>query len=383
MLGLSPDRLEKIGAVLQREIGAGTLPGALAMVGRAGRVAWTGSFGRLDPRQDDPMREDAIFRIYSMTKPIVTVALMMLVEEGLLQITDPVSRFVPEFADPKVGTVVDGRLVLAAAASEPTVQDLMRHTSGLTYEFIATGPLQKLYVDAKVFQRDADNAELAARLGRLPLAYHPGTRWEYSRATDVLGRVVEVVSGQALGAFLSARIFGPLRMPDTGFWVAPEHQHRIAEPFARDPDTGESVRLLEPRQRQAFESGGGGLMSTLSDYARFVQMLANGGALDGVRLLGKATLDFMTADHLGDIPHDSPLLAPGQGFGLGFAVRTHAGLGPTPGAVGQYTWGGIAGTTFWVDPALSLTAILMVQAPGRRDYLRTLYRNLVYACVTD
>jgi CubicO group peptidase (beta-lactamase class C family) len=241
--------------------------------------------------------------------------------------------------------------------------------------------VQRQYAQVKIASRERTNAEFSQTLAGVPLQFQPGSMWGYSRATDVLGRLVEVVSGQSLGAFLQAEIFDPLGMVDTGFAVPPEQHHRIAEPFAHDPDGGVPMKVLEPRQVPAMEGGGGGLMSTAMDYSRFLQCLHNRGELDGVRLLGPHTVDFMTADHLGDIPVDGTLLPLGHGFGLGFAVRTHLGLSPVPGSVGLYYWGGIAGTTFFVDPALDMYAMLMIQAPNQRDYYRPLFRDLVYAAL--
>jgi CubicO group peptidase (beta-lactamase class C family) len=262
-----------------------------------------------------------------------------------------------------------------------TVQDLLRHTAGLTYEFLGASPVQQQYGQVKIASRERSNAEFSQTLAALPLQFQPGSTWAYSRATDVLGRLVEVVSGQTLGQFLQHEIFGPLGMVDTGFVVPPAQHHRIAEPFAHDPDGGVPMKVLDPKQASAMEGGGGGLMSTTLDYARFLQFMRNKGELNGVRLLGPHMVDFMTADHLGDIPADGTLLPPGHGFGLGFAVRTAPGLSPVPGSVGLYYWGGIAGTTFFVDPALDLYAVLMIQAPNQRDYYRPLFRDLVYAAL--
>jgi CubicO group peptidase (beta-lactamase class C family) len=238
-------------------------------------------------------------------------------------------------------------------------------------------------MDAKVYRRGQTNADQAETLGKLPLLHQPGTRWEYSRSTDVLGRVVEVVSGQSLGEFLSARILGPLGMNDSGFSVTEAEQGRIAEAFAKDPEGGTDVQLIEVRQKPSFESGGGGMVATTLDYARFLQMMLNGGTLDGTRLLARPTVALMTSDHLGPVTGAPDLLTPGYGFGLGFAVRTHAGIAPMPGAVGQYYWGGAAGTTFWVDPAERLFAVLMIQAPAQREFYRVMFRDMVYSAIAD
>ncbi len=374
-VGLCPNRTQRLMDVLRREVASGRLPGAVAMVARKGQIALFEAVGQQDPGTGTPMKTDSIFRIYSMTKPVVSVAVMMLVERGQLLLSDPVSRWLPEYANQQVATAKG----LEPVRQEATVQDLLRHTAGLTYEFLGDSSVQRQYGAVKIASRERTNAEFSQMLAALPLQFQPGTVWAYSRATDVLGRLVEVVSGQGLGAFLQAEIFDPLGMVDTGFAVPPEQQHRIAEPFAHDPDGGVPMKVLEPRQVPAMEGGGGGLMSTAMDYTRFLQCLRNRGELDGVRLLGPHTVDYMTADHLGGIPADGTLLPPGHGFGLGFAVRTHLGLSPVPGSVGLYYWGGIAGTTFFVDPALDMVAMLMIQAPNQRDYYRPLFRDLVYA----
>jgi CubicO group peptidase (beta-lactamase class C family) len=376
-VGLCPERTQRLMDVLRREVASGKLPGAVAMVARRGKIALFEAVGQQDPATGTPMQTDSIFRIYSMTKPVVSVAVMMLVERGQLLLSDPVSRWLPEYAHQQVATA-NG---LEPVKQEATVQDLLRHTAGLTYEFLGDSAVQRQYAQVKIASRERTNAEFSQTLAGVPLQFQPGSMWGYSRATDVLGRLVEVVSGQGLGTFLQAEIFEPLGMVDTGFAVPPEQHHRIAEPFAHDPDGGVPMKVLEPRQVPAMEGGGGGLMSTAMDYSRFLQCLRNRGELNGVRLLGPHTVDFMTADHLGNIPVDGTLLPPGHGFGLGFAVRTHLGLSPVPGSVGLYYWGGIAGTTFFVDPALDMVAMLMIQAPNQRDYYRPLFRDLVYAAL--
>ena len=377
--GLSEAGLRRMSQAVRADIERGLAPGAVLMVARHGRIAWSEALGAQDPATGTPMSLDAIFRIYSMTKPIVSVATMMLLEEGRLLLTDPVSRFIPEFARQQVGVERGGRLECVPAQRESTIQDLLRHTSGLAYEFTGTSAVQRLYVEQRVGSRRRDNTEFASHLAGLPLMHEPGTRWEYSRATDVLGRIVEVASGRTLGQFIGERITAPLGMVDTGFSVPPDQQHRLAGAFANDPDTGEPVLLYDVSAPPKFESGGGGMVSTASDYARFTQMLLGGGCLDGVRLLGRKTVEWMTADHLGTIPGESDLLPAGYGFGLGFAVRRADGVAATPGSAGQYFWEGLAGTTFWVDPREDLIALLMIQAPGRRDHFRNLFRGLVYA----
>jgi CubicO group peptidase (beta-lactamase class C family) len=386
-VGLAAPRLARIGEALGREIEHKRIPGAVALVARRGKLAYFESFGVRDPASGAPMEKDAIFRIYSMTKPIVSVAAMMMVEEGRLLLSDPLGRYLPDFAEMKVATGrADGRLDLVPAARPITLQDLLRHTSGVTYEHMATGALQRRYSDARTSRRDQTNAELAARLATVPLADEPGTRWRYGHSTDLLGRVLEVVSDRTLGDCLAERVLSPLGMTETRFSVPAGDHHRLAEPFPKDPESGAPVSLIDVKAPPQLQSGGGGLTSTTADYTRFVQMLANGGTLDGVRLLSRKTVDYMAADHLGAIapaPSMLSMLPEGFGFGLGFAVRREAGIATVPGSVGQYYWSGVAGTSFWIDPAEQLCAILMTQGPGQREYFRALFRNLVYGAVAD
>jgi CubicO group peptidase (beta-lactamase class C family) len=382
-VGLSSMRLARLGRVLRDEIERGRLPGAVALIARRGRVGYFDSFGQRDAASGAPMPKDAIFRIYSMTKPITSVAAMMLWEEGRFLLGDPIAKYLPELSDLDVAMERGTEIERVPVERAVTIHDLLRHTSGLTYEFRGAGPVQKMYMSAKVYRRAQSSADQVATLGKMPLLHQPGTRWEYGRSTDVVGRLVEVLSGQNLGVFFEQHILAPLGMVDTGFHVPQRHQSRLAEAFARDPDSGAAVQLLEVRDAPDFESGGGGLVSTASDYARFLQMLLDGGTLDGRRLLSRKTIELMTADHLGPMTGAPDLLPPGHGFGLGFAVRLHAGIAPLPGSIGQYFWGGLAGTTFWVDPAEQMFALLLIQAPGQRDYYRTLFRDLVYAAIDD
>jgi len=382
-VGLSSDRLARLSAVMRAQAAGGRLPGAVVLLARHDHIAWFDSVGLRDPASGAPMTDDAIFRIYSMTKPIVSVATMMLVEEGRLMLGDPVGKYLPAFANQTVAIERDGRFDTEPARRETTVHDLLRHTSGLTYEFLGTGPVHRRYVEASFDDRDRSAAELCDRLAPIPLLHQPGAAVAYGRSTDVLGRVLEVVCGRTLGEILHERVLGPLHMTDTAFHV-PESQHaRVAEPFAHDPNTGAAVQLLDVSTPPVLQMGGGGLVSTAMDYARFCQMLVNGGTLDGARLISRKTLEWMRADHLGEIAIEGDQLSPGYRFGLGFAVRMFDGLAPFPGSAGQYHWGGIAGTVFWIDPRERMFAILMIQAPGQREYYRTLYRTLVHAAVAD
>jgi CubicO group peptidase (beta-lactamase class C family) len=378
-VGLDAAALHRLSAALETRVASGHLPGAVALVARHGKVAYFESFGAQNPITGAPMTRDSLFRIYSMTKPIVSVGVMMLWEEGRLLLSDPIGKYLPALNEPRVGVANGG-----VPVDRPiTVQDLLRHTSGLTYEFRGDTPVHKAYIGAKISRLRQTNEEHVEALGKLPLLHQPGAHWEYSRSTDVLGRLIEVISGQTLGAFLSERILTPLGMMDTGFSVPEKNHGRIAEPFARDPENATDVNLLDVRRPAIFESGGGGLVGSTMDYARFTAMLINGGRLDTVRLLGRKTVELMTSDHLGSIPSNPELLPPGHGFGLGFAVRTSAGMAPFPGSVGNYYWSGAAGTSFWVDPVERLFAVLMIQAPVQREYYRLLFRDLVYAAVTD
>jgi len=386
-LGLSAARLARLMAVLTDEVQRKRLPGAVAVVARHGKMALFDSVGLLNPATGEAMHRDARFRIYSMTKPIVSVAAMMLMEEGRLLLSDPVAKYLPEFAAQQVALQQGTELQLQPVRRAATLHDLLRHTAGMTYEFLGSGPVQRQYSQLRLGSRERSLAEFTRELAGLPLMFEPGTVFEYSRATDVLGRVVEVVAGQPLQTFLQDRLFDPLAMPNTSFIVPPEFHGHIAEPFARDPEGGFQMRVIDVRTDATLASGGGGLISTAHDYARFLQFMLNRGELDGVRLLGPHTVDFMTTDHLGALPvaagGSQAMLPAGHGFGLGFAVRKQLGLAPVPGSAGTYFWGGLAGTTFFVDPTLNLFACLMLQAPNQREYYRMLFRNMVYAAVLD
>jgi len=378
---LNKAALARLRSTLQSHIDKGRIPGAVAVVALGGHVEMFDAIGQRDTAAGAAMTGDAIFRIYSMTKPIVSLAALMLAEEGRLQLGDPVSLYLPEFANQQVAVEEGGALRLQPASRGATVHDLLRHTAGLTYEFLGDSAVQRQYKAADVANTSRTNREFCKMLAALPLAKQPGTCWEYSRATDVLGAVVEVAGGRTLGDFLHERIFAPLGMTDTAFTVPQANWQRIAEPFAQDPDSGQAVEMLNAREVPRFESGGGGLMSTAADYVRFLQMMRNMGTLEGARIVSRKTALWMTADHLGATPTHGDLMLPGYTFGLGFAVRKHVGLGPQPGSPGQYYWSGIGGTSFFVDPAEDLFAMLLTQAPGQRIYFRNLFRSLVYAAL--
>jgi CubicO group peptidase (beta-lactamase class C family) len=392
-LGLAPLGVDRLSSIMQREVERGHVPGVSMLIARRGRVGYRRDFGALRPG-GPAMPENAIFRIYSMTKPIVSVALMILLEEGKLFVADPISKFIPELANVKVGVERDGSLEIVAAKRAITVHDLLRHTSGLTYAFTGNAAVQRRYGAANLFTgdpanakqfltRDLDSAEFIAELAKLPLIAQPGESWDYSHSTDVIGRLVEIISGKTLGAFLQERIFKPLGMTDTDFYAPAGKHERLAQPFPKDPDGGLPVQLIETSKEPRFESGGGGLFSTIDDYARFAQMLYGHGTLGDTRIISRKTVEWMTSDHLGpNVRIGTPsLLQPGHTFGLGFAVRREAGMGQTPGTAGEFFWGGVAGTYFWVAPKEELYAIMLVQAPRQRDYFRQLFRTLVYGAL--
>lgn len=401
-VGMSGERLAKIEALLAGEVAAGKLPGAVVLVARHGSLAYSRAVGVRDPAGGAPMTEDTIFRIYSMTKPLVSVAAMILVEDGVLQLTDPVARHLPAFETMVVSqSRADGfgRVEYRAQPAERamTVHDLLRHTAGLAYgELTANAPVRQGLAQAGAFNPDGlafDARHVSpdvqvAGLARTPLIHQPGTVWAYSLASDLLGRVVEAASGQRLGQFLQNRLFGPLGMTDTAFHAV--DPARLAEPLPIDPDSGAPIALIQVGAPPANDSGGAGGVGTAGDYLRFCQMLLDGGVLDGRRILSRPTLAWMTADHLEPAiimaitPGELLLGTPGYGFGLGFAVRKQAGLAAVPGSPGEFTWGGYAGTYFWVDPAEDLAVVFMSQAPGpRRQHYRRLIRQLVYQAIDD
>ena len=387
-LGFAPDRLARIDARLKADSAAKTIPGAVLLIARNGKIAHFEAYGERDPQTKAPMTRDSIFRIYSMTKPIVTLAAMMQVEEGRYYIGDPVAKFIPAFAKVQVGvekpaTEPGGKptLELVAPRRPMSVQDLMRHTSGITYGFFGVGAVKAMYQE--VLNGDFDNAEFADRIATLPLAYQPGSTWDYSHSTDILGRVVEVIDKKPLSAALKERLLGPLGMTDTAFFVTDAaKQPRVAEPFPDDRSLGGGVEFFDPRKAARYESGGGGLTGTAMDYAKFLQMLLDGGAQNGKRYISPKILAYMTSDHMGSaVPGPYYLPGPGYGFGLGFGVRTAAGVSADPGSTGDYYWGGAGGTYFWVDPKEKMFVVFMMQSPKQRLTYRALMRDMVYAAL--
>jgi CubicO group peptidase (beta-lactamase class C family) len=386
-VGLSSERLARITAAVEADIAAGTIPGAVLAIACAGRIGYAEALGHRDKEAGAAMGFDAIFRIASMTKPIVSVAAMALAEEGRLDIGAPVADYIPAFKELTVG--VERR----PAARPMTVQDLLRHTSGLTYAAFGDSPVQMLWRDAGLMDETQTNEELVGKLAKLPLMFEPGTTWEYSMSTDVLGRVVEIASEKTLAAFIAERITGPLGMADTGFAAAGDKAARIAEPLV-DKATGKKPPMRNPAREPRWHSGGGGLCGTAADYLRFCQMLLNGGELDGVRILAPKTVRLMASQHLppdvgyGETARSrfgqlAPVPEMGYGFGLGFAVRLAQGMSPVPGSVGEFFWGGVTGTYFWIDPREQMVVVLMLQAPDQRLRYRYLTRRLVYGAVTE
>jgi CubicO group peptidase (beta-lactamase class C family) len=389
-LGLSEERLDRITQMLRDDAAKGVVPGAVVLLARHGKVALFESVGVLDSGTKAPMTRDAIFRIYSMSKAVTSVSAMMLFEEGKITMGDPIARYLPQFAQMKVGVEkpdpAGGKptLELVPARRPITIQDLLRHTSGITYGFFGNTMVKKAYVEAGVLKGDYTNAEFADRIAKLPLAYQPGTTWDYSHSTDILGRIIEVVSGMSLYQFEKQRFLDPLGMNDTSFYVTDAaKQPRIAEPFPNDRTIGIDAMFGDPRVTGKWESGGGGMVSTAADYARFLQMLVNGGTLNGKRYLSPKTIAYMTSDQLGDgiIPGPYYLPGPGYGFGLGFAVRRTAGGAADNGSVGDYTWNGVGGTHFWVDPKEDLFVVFMIQSPRQRVHYMTVIRDMVYAAL--
>jgi CubicO group peptidase (beta-lactamase class C family) len=376
VVGLSAERLERLTQAFQNDIEKGAIPGVVMAVARHGKLAYWNALGFRDRAANAQMTDDAIFRIYSMTKPYVSVGVMMLVEEGKVVLGAPISTYLPALGKLKVGVEKDAlgkqELAFEAAKREMTVQDLLRHTSGLTYGVFGRSLVKQLYNDAKVMDVGQTNAEMVEKLGKLPLAYEPGTRWEYSMSTDVLGALIEAVSGVTLDRFLAERIFKPLGMVDSGFSVPPDKHGRIAEagPEGNPP---KPPQLIDVRKPPRWLSGGGGGVGTAADYLRFAQMLLDGGEFGDVRLLGRKTVELMTADHLGVMPG----MAPGYGFGLGFGVRREIGIANVPGSVGEYFWSGFGGTAFWIDPQERLVAVLMMQNVQDRNHYRRLFQTLV------
>jgi CubicO group peptidase (beta-lactamase class C family) len=391
-VGFVSNRLKRLTDRLEEGVKNNEIPGAVILIARNGKIAMFDAVGFRDKEAKAPMKTDAIFRIASMTKPIVSVAAMILVEEGKLSLADKVSKYIPAFADTKVSVAKKNPDGTVEYGLEPqfrpmTVQDLMRHTSGLTYGAVGSNPVKQSYIDMKVRDPNQTNAQFVEKLAKLALLYQPGTHWEYSHSTDVLGRVIEVASGMPLDKFIEERITKPLRLGDTAFEVSADKKDRGAKPQKEGPKN-EVPAIPDVTLKTTWKSGGGGMVSTAADYARFLQMFANGGQLDGARIISRKTIDLMTADHLppdikmGDDMWRFEALEPsarmGQGFGLGFAVRNEQGRNPLPGSPNDYYWGGAWGTYFWHDPREHMYVVFMMQSPMSRLPYRYLLRDLVY-----
>jgi CubicO group peptidase (beta-lactamase class C family) len=404
-VGLSQERLDRIDVVMKDHVEKGHIPGALGMIARRGQVAYFSTWGQRDREAGKPMTPDTIFRIYSMSKPITSVAAMILFEEGRYSLNDPVKKFLPELAelevkseekDPATGVTT---VRISKAHRDITIRDLLRHTAGFTYGFFGDTEVDRAYRERGILREQKDLGELLTQLGKLPLRFEPGTRWHYSLSVDVLGRLIEVVSGKTFDRFLDERLFEPLGMNDTAFWVAPEKMDRLAQMYSpKGSQFGTDAFLrakggiqeLVPSDRQASRdfvakpglmSGGGGLVSTANDYLRFSQMMLNGGQLDGRRILSRKTVELMTTDHLGDMPG---MMSRGYGFGLGFAVARDVGQIGDLGSVGEYNWGGAAGTRFWIDPQEQLIGIYMIQIiPHTGLEYGTEFKRLVYQAIAD
>ena len=383
----SPESLERIGAYIRDEVASGKIPGGILLIQQHGKPVYFESFGVRDIATKTPMTPDTIFQVYSMTKAVTSVAAMMLVDEGRLSLDDPVSKTIPSFADIKVGVDDSDEagqppLRRVALKRPVTIRDLLRHTSGITYGFYGESAVRKLYGNSQLFDGDFDNAEFADRIAKLPLADQPGTRWDYGHSTDVLGRVVEAVSGQSLFQFEKQRLFDPLGMPETNYFVADETKWpRIARPLKVDRFDRPLAGIKDPTLPRRWESGGAGLNTTIGDYARFLQMLLNKGTLDGKRYLKPETVALMATDQIGPetgILHD-PFYFPSanSGFGLGFAVRTSPPEGTT-WPLGEYRWDGAGGAFYFVDPVDDLFAIFMVHAPTQGGRIQLGLKTLMY-----
>jgi CubicO group peptidase (beta-lactamase class C family) len=393
--GMSRERLARIGLAMKREIERGMFPGAVTLIARKGQIVHQEAHGFLDAAKTKPMTIDAFFMLASMTKPITSVATMMMVEEGLLKLSDPISNWLPELKDMKVEVRRSGPDGQAAPedvkAERPiTVQDLLRHTSGFFYAGSVRSPrLKEMYEKANIEGREADitGDEMLKRLGEIPLAHQPGTTFEYSISTDVLGLLIERVAKMPLDRIFKERILDPLGMDETGWFVPRDKVARLAETLDADPQKQtmvKSYRITENPAGKQYFKGGAGLVSTIADYYRFAQMIANGGELEGKRLLSRKTVDYMLSNHtIGMAGSPTASTGPGYGFGLGFAVRLQDGFAVAPGSTGDAMWAGAWGTSFTIDPKEQLVAVLLAQGPSNRVHTRMLFKNLIYGAMVE
>lgn len=390
MAGFDPTRLARIEAAMQAEIAAGRLPGAVIAVARRGHVAYLAAFGSRDPSTGASMTTDAVFSIASMTKPMTSVAVMQLFEEGRILLGDPVSAYLPAFADLKLGAIApDGGLTRTPLLRKPTVQDLLRHTCGLTYQNRGDTPMHRAYPGSSTSAAlTLSRAQAIEALAACPLLFEPGTSWEYGFSTDVLGFIVEEITGRALGTYMAENIWSPLGMADTAFDLDDVIRARYARPLPNDPITGAPQTLYHERDGEKhWESGGGGAVSTAMDYLRFAEALRSAGTPAGCDLVGPKTVRLMLSDHLPEasaarIADTMDPAAEGYGFGLGFAVRRADGISAMAGTKGDVYWSGVFGTYFWIDPSEEMSAVVMAAAPGEtRLRYRQLVRALVYQAI--
>lgn len=391
--GMSRERLARIAPVMKEQIQKGVFPGAVTLVARRGTVVHYEAHGFLDAAKTKPMTRDAIFRLASMTKPVVTLAAMMLVEQGVMKLNDPISTWLPELKDMKVETQrtdKDGTVLTedVTAARPITVQDLMRHTAGFVYAAATRSRrIKEMYEKANIEAREVDitGDEMLKQLGQIPLAHQPGAYWEYSIAVDVLGLLMERATRKPLDQLFQDVLFETLGVKDTAFWVPKEKVARLAEALDADPlkaALAKSYRILENPAGKSYFKGGAGLVGTTEDYLKFAQMVLNGGEYRGKRYLSKKTVEFMLSEHtVGMGGSTIATTGPGYGFGLGFGVRLHDGFAWVPGSKGDAMWAGIWGTSFWIDPKEGLVGILMSQAPSQRIHTRMLFKNLVYGAL--
>jgi CubicO group peptidase (beta-lactamase class C family) len=393
--GFSSERLARIRSFMQGYVDQQKLAGLVTMIARRGMIVHAECIGMMDIEAGKPMQLDTIFRVYSMTKAITSVAVMMLYEQGHFQLYDSIAEFIPEFKSQKVfvrGSATSPELT--DAEREITIRDLLTHTSGLTYDFLEESPVGAMYREADLVNSSGSLQEMVKKLTRLPLVFQPGSAWRYSVATDVLGRLVEVVSGMPFERFLEDAIFKPLGMPDTAFFVPQEKLDRFAAIYG--PGDGGGLKRVEAPLANLYAKppsiplGGGGLVGTAPDYMRFLQMMLNGGELDGVRLLGRKTVDLMTINHLPQhcLPYttstEREVHYRGYGFGLGFKVLMNVAQSQTVGSIGEYGWGGMANTTYWVDPKEELIGIAMLQfLPDYHYPHRAQFKALTYQALVD
>ena len=384
--GMSSERLARIAPAMREQVDKGIFPGAVTLVARRGEVVHYEAHGYLDAAKTRPMTKNAIFRLASMTKPIVTVAGMMLVEQGGMKLNDPITLWLPELKDLKVETPA-GDVPLNRPI---TVQDLMRHTAGFVYAGSTRSPrIKKMYEDLNIESREFDITadEMLKNLGTIPLAHQPGTFWEYSIATDVLGLLLERVTRKSLDVVLRDMLLEPLGMNETTWWVSADKRARLADTL--DSDAQKATMLKAYRQfdnpvGKSYLKGGAGLVGTTLDYLKFAQMMVNGGEYAGKRYLSKKTVEFMLSDHtVGMGGTTQGTTGPGYGFGLGFGVRLHDGFAWVPGSKGDAMWAGAWGTSFWIDPKEGLVGILMAQGPSNRIHTRMLFKNMVYAAMME